>query len=106
MIASQVLGFGTIYSQKHHDDLIQNNFKFERHVWEKLSETRQQEVQLNLTKIGIKVEDFKYEHVELNLRGNAIRSLVLEGTQEEKFAQIKTMIESRLVPVETRRPFP
>ena len=104
VISSQVLGLGTMYSKMHNDELIRNNFKFIRHSWSELTEAYQRLIEEKLKQIGVKVQDYKSEVSKANIKGKW-KSLVLAGSEEQMFDQIKTMIRTMQIPAEVLRSF-
>ena len=105
-MASQIFGLGTMYSQKHHDDLLQNNFKFIRHTWDCLTETKQNDLKLALKLLRVKEDDYKVDASDYLDQLKGCVSLVLVGTDAQKFTKISEILTNHEVPTELRHPFP
>ena len=101
ILASQVLGLGMIYSCKHHEDLMCNNFKYLRHDYDQLSEIRQEEIRVTLNNIGVELN--KYDKSKYAVKMTGWKSIELEGTLEDTYNQIKTMLLLKKVPENTGR---
>ena len=103
ILASQILGLGTIYSRKHYDELKRNNFKFVRHAYNQLPEDKQNILQEALKCLGVKLEEFVYDTTELDIKIAGGKSIELVGELEDKYQQIKRMLETNEIPANTRQ---
>ena len=102
-ITSQLLGFGMLYSQKHHDELLRNNFRFLRHSWNELEEKDQKLIETNLGMIGIELKDYSREcSSDLN-RLKRCSKLFLEGSLETKMELIRNMLSTNEISADHRR---
>ena len=101
-VVSQVLKLGLLFSQKHHDELTRNNFKFLRYSWDDLIESHKNEIMVTLDMIKVTVDEFKANTTEKFQNLGKFVELKLEGNNTDKLNAILSMLNSNDVPSKWR----